>query len=424
MIPFLFKGIIRDRSRSLFPFLTVVAGVFLTVGFYCYMKGAEFDITRYSANMGTGHVKVMTRAYAKEADQFPSDAALTGVGALIGGLQEKYPEFDWAARILFGGLLDVPDEKGETRSQGPVAGIAADILTPGSKEPGRLALEKGLIRGRLPSKSKEILISEELSRKLGIGPGDTATFIGVSMDGSMTMSNFVLSGTVRFGVQALDRMGAIADVADIREALDMPDAAGEVLGFYKNSLFDREKATATARAFNALYEGREDDFLPTMVTLTEQNSLAAYFAMFEAAQAAIIAIFLLPMSLVLWNAGLLGSLRRYGEIGVRLAIGEDKRHVYKSMLAESLIIGVLGSVVGTILGLGVAYWLQTKGIDISGVLRNATILIPTVLHAKVTPFSYVIGFIPGLLATFLGTAIAGRGVYKRQTAQLFKELET
>jgi putative ABC transport system permease protein len=35
----------------------------------------------------------------------------------------------------------------------------------------------------------------------------------------------------------------------------------------------------------------------------------------------------------------------------------------------------------------------------------------------------VIGFVPGLLATGLGTAISGMGVYKRQTAALMKELE-
>jgi putative ABC transport system permease protein len=46
-----------------------------------------------------------------------------------------------------------------------------------------------------------------------------------------------------------------------------------------------------------------------------------------------------------------------------------------------------------------------------------------VVRAKVTPVSYVIGFVPGLIATFLGTSISGLGIYKRQTSQLIKELE-
>jgi putative ABC transport system permease protein len=130
------------------------------------------------------------------------------------------------------------------------------------------------------------------------------------------------------------------------------------------------------------------------------------------------------MSLVLWNAGLIGSLRRHGEYGLRLAIGEDKGHVYRSMMAESLLIGILGSIAGTALGLALSYYLQVKGIDISSMMKNITMMMPTVLHSQITPVSFIIGFIPGLLASVSGTAIAGLRIYKRQTSQLFKELET
>ena len=47
-----------------------------------------------------------------------------------------------------------------------------------------------------------------------------------------------------------------------------------------------------------------------------------------------------------------------------------------------------------------------------------------VFYAQITPELYFIGFIPGVLATVLGTMMAGRAIYKREMAQLFKELET
>ncbi len=43
-------------------------------------------------------------------------------------------------------------------------------------------------------------------------------------------------------------------------------------------------------------------------------------------------IFIGAMSIVLWNAGLLGGLRRYGEFGIRLAMGETKPKIYKSLI--------------------------------------------------------------------------------------------
>ena len=136
-----------------------------------------------------------------------------------------------------------------------------------------------------------------------------------------------------------------------------------------------------------------------------------------------ISVFVIIMSIVLWNAGLIGSLRRYGEIGVRLAMGESKGHLYRSMITESLILGCIGTVIGTALALVIAFWLQEKGLNISQLMQNATLLISDIIRAKVTPSSFVIGFIPGLLANVLGASIAGIGIYRRKTAQLMKELE-
>jgi putative ABC transport system permease protein len=160
-----------------------------------------------------------------------------------------------------------------------------------------------------------------------------------------------------------------------------------------------------------------------MMTLRDQNGLGKLLDLINLFSHIVITIFVVAMSIVLWNAGLIGSLRRYGEIGLRLAIGEPKGHVYGSMIAESLMIGCFGTFLGTTMGLGVAYFLQVKGINVSSMTKNASMMISNVLRARVTPTSFIIGFIPGFLATFFGTSIAGIGIYRRQTSQLMKELE-
>jgi putative ABC transport system permease protein len=49
--------------------------------------------------------------------------------------------------------------------------------------------------------------------------------------------------------------------------------------------------------------------------------------------------------------------------------------------------------------------------------------MPAVFHTRITPTAFFIGFIPGLVSTVIGTMLSGIGIYKRKTAQLFKELE-
>jgi putative ABC transport system permease protein len=425
MIRFLLKGILRDRSRSLFPFLVVTAGVFLTVVVHCYIKGAETSVIRLNASLLSGHVKVMTRGYAKEADQVPNDLGLSGVNSLLQGLEKRFPNYFWTPRIRFGGLLDIPDENGETRSQGPVVGTAVDMLSAESPEIKLLDLKNALVRGRLPERSKEMLISDEFAQKLGVNPGERATLISSTMFGSMSLANLIVAGTIRFGASAMDRTAIVADLSDIQSALDMKECAGEILGFSRDGVYRQEEADRMVAAFSPRQAASPDadDLTPVMLTLRDQPGMGAMINRLAYATGLIVGVFVVALSLVLWNAGLLGSLRRYGEIGVRLAMGENKGHLYRSLLAESLIIGFLGTVAGTFLGLALSYYLQVKGINISSMVRNAAMMIPSVLYSQITPFSYVIGFFPGLLASLLGTAISGVGIFRRQTAQLFKELE-
>jgi putative ABC transport system permease protein len=415
MIRFLLKGLLRDRNRSLFPVLIVTVGVATSIVMYCFLHGVIDEAVRSNARLDTGHVTIMTRGYR--------DMALTGVGRMLAALERHYPDMEWTPRIRFGGLLDIPDESGETRAQGPAFGIAVDLLGEESNEAERLQLGGALVRGRLPAAPGEILVSDEFAANLDIEIGETATLISATSYGSMAVHNFVVAGTLRFGIGPLDRNTVIVDIADARYALNMEDGAGELLGFFPNLVYDAQKADRIASSFNDGVTLPHDEFSPVMVTLREQNGLGEYLDLARFRVSIILFVFFFVMSIVLWNAGLMAGIRRYGEIGVRLAIGESKGHVYRSTLCESFLIGIVGSVTGTAVGLAVSYYLQEVGLDISGMMKESTILIANIIRAKIDPLAYYIGFMPGLLATFLGSAASGIGIFKRQTAQLFKELE-
>ncbi len=66
-------------------------------------------------------------------------------------------------------------------------------------------LANSLVRGKLPAGKGEILLSDAFSEKLKVVPGDKVTLISSTMDGSMAFFNFVVSGTVLFGIEGLDR---------------------------------------------------------------------------------------------------------------------------------------------------------------------------------------------------------------------------
>jgi len=423
MIKFLINGLLRDKSRSRLPVIVVAIGVTLTVFLHSYITGFMGDMIEVNAKFSAGHVKVMTKGYAENLQQLPNDLALIGVPELISRLKEMFPDMEWSPRIQFGGLIDAPDEKGETKAQGPAMGLGIDLLSKSTLEPERLNLSKSIVRGSLPTHTGEALISEALSLKLRVNPGDKVTLFASTMYGGMSFYNFTISGTIYMGQEVLDRGTIIADIEDVRSALNMEDAAGEITGFFNSGFYDDEKALACAEKFNSTIKNEDDIYTPVLRSLSRQGAMESYVNMSKSWASYISMVFIFAMSLVLWNAGLLGGLRRYGEVGIRIAIGEEKGHVYRSMIIESVMVGIAGSVLGTLFGLFFSWLMQEYGIDLKGMMKGSALMMPDIARARITSADFYIGYIPGVLSTVIGTMLSGIGIYKRQTARLFKELE-
>ena len=427
MIKFLTKGILRDRSRSLFPVIVVTLTVAMIVLFQGFITGIINSMFLDSAVVSTGHVKIMTKAYHEENQLLPNDLALLNTEKLVRELNQEHPDYFWTPRITFGGLLDVPDKKGETQAQGPVYALGIDFLSPDSRQIEIWKLERRLVTGRLPENANEVLLGTKLAGRLGLSSGGTVTLIGSTMYNAFTTYNFTVVGTFKLNLGPVDRHMMLVDISGARQALDMENAASEILG-YTNSLYYEDQAAVAMRTeYNINHNDSTDIFSPIMMALRDANQMGTMVDFSNAAMAIILVIFLVIVMIVLWNMGLMNGLRRYGEIGMRLAIGESKGQVYRSMIVESVIIGFIGTVIGTAMGLGITYYMQEVGLDYSAAMESLSstdIIMSNVFYAQVTPDLYFIGFIPGVLATVLGTMMAGRAIYKREMAQLFKELET
>ena len=427
MIRFLSKGLMRDRTRSFFPLIVISLTVALVVFGSGFMRGVMNSMLLDTAVMLTGHEKIVTRAYNEESELMPNDLALLGSGELIEKLEIEYPGFFWTPRITFAGLLDVPDKNGETKTQGPVIAMGIDFFSEESRQVEIWELKKSLTEGNLPSRSNDAIISSKLADQLNVSIGEKVTFIGSTMDNAFATYNFYVTGTFNLRKGQTDRQMMLVDISGARNALDMNNAASAIFGFYHDLYYDDQKTVDLRTSFNAVNSDSSDMFSPIMLALRDGNQMGSMVDISNAMLAIMGSIFLIVVMVVLWNMGLMNGLRRYGEVGLRLAIGEPKGHVYRSLITEALIIGIVGTILGTGIGIAITYYVQVNGIDYTkGIeaLSNSSIIMPNVFYAQVTSDLFYIGFFPGVLATVFGTMLAGVAVYKREMAQLFKDLET
>jgi|FLOH01.1.fsa_nt_gi putative ABC transport system permease protein len=443
MFRFLMKGMLRDKHRSLMPTIVVTLGVFLTVGMFAYMKGVMGDMLNNTARLESGHVKITSLAYRSEIDVLPNDLAMEDGPGMLAMLRQNYPDVSWSERIKFGGLLDAFDENRETRAQLGVGGIGIDLFGPDAADRERWNLQSGLRAGTLPQKPGDILMAEKLAGNMGVAVGEEVTLISATVNGSMSLQNFRVAGFIEFGIPPMDRSMILADLNDVKRMLDMGDWSSEILGYFPIPYYDDALAEALQDTFNVVHsdpvfmandtltfsanldhDDSIDRFAPYMMSMLDDSNMRDYYTYIDKAGSIISFVMILAMGIVLWNTGLMGAIRRYAEMGLRLAVGESKGHVYRSLLVESVGIGVVGTVLGTILGLGLGFYLQEVGLNMGDMMKDSTMMMPTIIRARITPTAFYIGFFPGVIATLLGAGLSGLRIFKRDTASLFKELET
>ncbi|GIT57019.1 MAG: hypothetical protein Ct9H300mP18_04480 [Candidatus Neomarinimicrobiota bacterium] len=347
MIRFLSKGLMRDRTRSFFPLIVISLTVALVVFGSGFMRGVMNSMLLDTAVMLTGHEKIVTRAYNEESELMPNDLALLGSGELIEKLEIEYPGFFWTPRITFAGLLDVPDKNGETKAQGPVIAMGIDFFSEESRQVEIWELKKSLTEGNLPSRSNDAIISSKLADQLNVSIGEKVTFIGSTMDNAFATYNFYVTGTFNLRKGQTDRQMMLVDISGARNALDMNNAASAIFGFYHDLYYDDKKTVDLRTSFNAVNSDSSDMFSPIMLALRDGNQMGSMVDISNAMLAIMGSIFLIVVMVVLWNMGpdeWPASLwRSWSSFSDR----RTQRHVYRSLITEALIIGIIGTILGT-----------------------------------------------------------------------------
>ena len=82
----IYKGLLRDRSRSFFPIIIITLIVAVVVFFSGFLNGIYNALFINNALVSSGHLKVLTSAYHKEHQLLPNALALNEVALSINRL--------------------------------------------------------------------------------------------------------------------------------------------------------------------------------------------------------------------------------------------------------------------------------------------------------------------------------------------------
>jgi putative ABC transport system permease protein len=187
------------------------------------------------------------------------------------------------------------------------------------------------------------IVGDVLASKLGWRVGEKVVLQSGIVPGEW---RFTIDGIYTATSKAIDRSNFILRWDYINDSV--PVDRRDMIGWIVSRVDDPTRTAQVSVGIDGLFDDRDIQTLSQ-----DERSVGAHFlAMLSAildALDAVSAVILVVMTLILGNTVAMAVRERAGEYGVLRAIGFLPRHVAFSVVAESLVLGALGGLLGTAL---------------------------------------------------------------------------
>lgn len=205
-----------------------------------------------------------------------------------------------------------------------------------------------LTAGRLPQSAGEVLVGRDLADKLGLFPGDSCMIIApqpvLTPRGIVPKyRNFTVSGIFRSGLFEFDSATLVSDLAAAQHLFRLPDQ----VHYLQVDLHDIFRVDAAAARLTTVLPAEM-----SVITWKELN--ASLYSALKLEK--VVLFFTLTLIIVVASLNIIAGLvllvmQKIKDIGILLSFGTSPAAIRRIFLVQGSIIGVLGTAVGTTLGL-------------------------------------------------------------------------
>jgi putative ABC transport system permease protein len=347
----------RHRGRTLLSFLAVMFGVLIVILFKGFLDGMIDSSVNTNINLNSGHVRIIRPEYEVKQKlrslAYPVGESGKSYLELIREIKQLPGVKMAAGRIRFGMIL-AAGEINET-----VMGIGAEPET--EEKINHLSRYlSGQGAGRLPAAGKqEILLGTDLLRKLHLKVGDKVNALFSTSMASFKVATFTVVGKMASGLKMIDESVAYIPLDQAMNLLELPDMVTEIVVFGK----DVDSAKSLTRVLqHYMTVGKEN---LKVIPWNQYNELITVLEKTKSIYNLFYVFMLLLASFVVFNTLMMVVAERTREIGVFAALGMTGREIRQLFIFEGLIIAVMGSLTGTLIGGTLNLLLSWNGIDIS-----------------------------------------------------------
>lgn len=384
------RNLLRYQRRTLLTLLLIIIGIVAVLVFVAVTGSFKNFMIGQITDSVTGHSQIHSQGYVASIDNLPLNLNIKApaMEKIMKTINADKNVESYSTRIKFGGMLSNFTETTAVRING--VDLAKEIKTLPLLE-GRLLNNKTVGSSKLSLAIDEIFIPVLLSKGLGIKVGDSIVIVATNNDGSVNGKNFVVSGVLE-SVTGPGGRDAYININSARELLRLDDhEVSEVVLRLKdfNNVNKWTKTIAKTLEINPSDKDFANATSAEKIKGDDKNKLEihewtaltpfATIARMLDLMAIFIKIMLISIVLVsVMNVMLMAVFERIREIGTMAAIGTRPNRILQLFLAEGLMLGVVGTILGTIISTITIYGLRLWAPSFNFGQQKGLILSPTI----------------------------------------------
>lgn len=335
------KNVFRNTQRTVLTVLTVSIGFMSIIVTAGYMDYVFVGLRESFIRGGTGHIQVFTKEYTEKDEQHLLEYGLQDYENLKNDISSDKEVRFVMKRIEFQGLVSNGEQTKVFLGKGVEPKKESKLST------FFVEMEKGTFPGLITNEEGELqgAVGKGLAKDLQAEIGDYLTLLSATPNGMYNAIDIKLSGIFSTGIPEYDNRQVMVDIPTAQLLLNTDKISNLVVVLEETSQtpqtldkFEKKHASVSFLSWSEL-----TPYYNSVVALYERG--------FGVLGIIIVFIVVLASS----NTMTMSVFERTKEIATILSIGTSRLRVWLNYIYEGFLIGLLSSVIGTVLSYTVIF---------------------------------------------------------------------
>jgi putative ABC transport system permease protein len=384
------RNLFRHRVRSLVTIAAIAFSTIVLIVAAGFIQQIFVDLRSDTIAAGLGHLQVMKPGYLERGAADPYAFLLPESRTDLRAIEALPHVVAVGERLNFNGLISHGEDTLSFVGVGAEPGADAVVIR-------NLTFVSG--SPLAADAADEVIVGQGLANNLGIHSGDRVVLLINTASGSVSAVEANVRGIFSSGFRAFDEVAIRTSLATARKLMKTRGAHSWVVVLDDANAVDATtdlvRHTIDASRYSVVrWIDLADVYTKTVTFLSGQLGVM---------RALVAIIIVLGVS----NMLVMNVLERTGEIGTLMALGVRRRKVVALFILESFYLGLIGSTIGVLLGIGAAKVISAIGVP-----------MPPPPGRTVDYYGAVLVTMPILLSAFsasLGTTLLA-GLYPARKA--------